>query len=543
MIATAGRAGRAARPLVLAGAVGALMVGSASCNCCYPVVPPAPDNYNCPDAAVVYCQRAQAALEGFLGSYNGPGTQIAHGETPQRLLSKGAFGGGAISVDLLSISTQWAITWVDACAAEMIVDYYAATGDPSFNSIVEAYKSFDALETLGGPFADPLGLGAVQIANTFNDDQLWWALAFVQAYEKLPSEAGPHDPAYLANAERLFQNVCAQWNAAPGCGGGVPQQERGGFVNTITNALFFQLAIKLYLDDRLDANGLGTVTGNSPLCAVVPTTTYRGACDDAGSASAPNDAAAASCPLTNDYLGWALAEYEWFVQGPTPGSSLISPAALADASPVVDSIQSPAQGCAPAAVYWSYNTGPLIGALFDLSTLPADKLPDPPDMVLETAWRITNAAMTYYSESDAGPALTERTDPTCNDNDNCPEFKGVFARYLSRLAYGSVPSPFTARAQELLRANADAVWTHRTASPLPVGCHTDVGSFTCGEEAGTLLPLEWNGGAVGSGANYEPAMTSALDALIGAIPLPSHIFSAPTPPLAGGSESFDASPR
>ncbi len=299
------------------------------------------------------------------------------------------------------------------------------------------------------------------------------------------------------------------------------------------------------MDDPPDSDGKGVYTGNDQRCAVPPLTAYRGpgaTCDPGdGDAGLERDAEAgdgggsapALCSFTNDYLGFALAEYEWFVLGPRPGASLLEAAALAG-EPVHDAIGTPAEGCLPEGDFWSYNSGVLLGALFDLSRLPAEKLTDPPEAILARAWSVGNAAMTYFSSSDAGPALAERTNESCDGNVDCPEFKGIFIRYLARVAYGSVPSDFTGRAQGLIQKNAEIVWGHQASVGVPIDCRSGFVDFNCEEEAGVMFPLDWNGMAAGVGPSYEPATTSAIDALIAAIPTPSPIFLAPVPGGGGG---------
>ena len=222
----------------------------------------------------------------YLRSYATTGSQVANGETVMRELGDDtAFGGQGM-------------TWHDACAVEMIVDYYSATGDATYLPIVKAYRSFDALDDFGGG-------GFSHRSNEFNDDKLWWALAFIHAFERMPD----HDALYLRKAEAIFQDVCGQWNLDPGCGGGITQQDSGTYENTITNALFFQTAVKLYFDDPLDDAGVGTVTQTKAACALAsPLTAYP------GPPARPADTGASgvlSHQFENDYLGWALAEYEW----------------------------------------------------------------------------------------------------------------------------------------------------------------------------------------------------------------------------------------
>jgi predicted alpha-1,6-mannanase (GH76 family) len=459
-------------------------------------------NHSCPSGASEYCGYAQKVMSTFLASYARTGSQIAEGETVARESSDRAFGGTAM-------------TWEDACTAEMIVDYYSATGDPAYLPIVKAYRSFNAIDDFGGG-------GFIHQSNRYNDDKLWWALAFIQAYERMPE----HDAVYLRNAEAIFQNVCAQWNRAPGCGGGVVQAERGNYENTITNALLFQTAIKLYFDDPVDDTGVGTVTKNGPACAgAVPWTAYARPPAFPVAAGAPGGGGMGH-QFQNNYLGWALAEYEWFMMPPALGQPVTTPSGL-QTFPLPDGI-APPPSCAAGANgtnrYWTYNSGPILGALLDLSTVSPEQLPDPAEVVLGRAWTIADDAMTYFSKGRTQP-LTEREDKSCAGNNNCPAFKGLFMRYLGRLAKASAPSEFSTRAAGFLEWNADAIWAGRLLTAVPTNCRTELlVAYRCDTAEGISLPLDWNAhrGSL-AGWNYQAAMTSALDGLIAPIPMrPRH---------------------
>jgi hypothetical protein len=434
-----------------------------------------------------------------------PSAQIANGETIVRLLTTDSpFGGGSM-------------TWEDANTVEMIVDYYVATGDDTFLPIAVAYQSFNAIYLCGGNPLEELGVGVLQ--NNYNDDRLWWALAFIQMYEKLGRNGF-----FLEKAEAIFQSVCSQWNFDKGSGGGIPWSVGSPYQAAIANALFFQTAVKLYFDDPDDGQEAGAVTKNKLGCAgAVPLTTYSGplAHDADPDAGLPRQ-------FQNDYLGWALAEYEWFLSGSDPDEALLG-SALRDNRPLLDGLSLDDAGSWIATgPPWTYNSGPILGALFDLSNVPASELPDPPDVILQHGWAVGTAAMSYFSRS-GDDTLYELSNPTCDGSADCPEFKGVFMRYLARVAYGSVPSKFTVQARAFIEANAGAVWKNGADASVYMDCKTGVTGFGCSQGAGVLLPLDWSGPAVLDGQIYQPQMTSALDALIAAIPTPSPIFG--TPPL------------
>ena len=78
--------------------------------------------------------------------------------------------------------------------------------------------------------------------NNWNDDQLWWALMLLRAYEVLPE----HNKQYLTSAETIVDNTR---NSSPTnfCGNGVAWKNKNSiqYKNTITNELFMLAAAKL----------------------------------------------------------------------------------------------------------------------------------------------------------------------------------------------------------------------------------------------------------------------------------------------------------
>jgi len=176
--------------------------------------------------------------------------------------------------------------------------------------------------------------------------------------------------------------------------------------------------------------------------------------------------------------------------------------------------------------YWSYNSGPILGALLDLSSVRDAGVPEDPDAILARAWQIADEGITYF-RTDGGQALYEKNDPTCVDprtggvNADCPEFKGIFMRYLARLAYSDAGIDASS-AQAFLAKNALTIWENRSAdASVPSSCATQ-GLYGCADASGIILPLEWNSAdAEPQAAMYQPAMTSALDGLIAGIPAPA----------------------
>ena len=82
--------------------------------------------------------------------------------------------------------------------------------------------------------------GTTNFINDYDDDEGWWALAWIDAYD-LSGNA-----AYLTMAETIFANIAAEWDTTT-CGGGVWWRKSGGgtYKNAIANELFLSVAASL----------------------------------------------------------------------------------------------------------------------------------------------------------------------------------------------------------------------------------------------------------------------------------------------------------
>jgi predicted alpha-1,6-mannanase (GH76 family) len=140
-------------------------------------------------------------------------------------------------------STGW---WNAANALTAVIDYTQRTGEPRY-----AWAIHRTFRAAGRRHADFL--------NRFFDDNGWWALAWIRAYD-LTSEVR-----YLDAARRIFDNMITAWDEA--CDGGLWWNEDRKYKNAITNELFLALAARLHL--------------RSPGCG-------------------------------DRYLDWALREWQWF---------------------------------------------------------------------------------------------------------------------------------------------------------------------------------------------------------------------------------------
>jgi predicted alpha-1,6-mannanase (GH76 family) len=144
--------------------------------------------------------------------------------------------------------------------------------------------------------------------NEFYDDEGWWALAWIQAYDVT------HNKQYLVMAESIFADMSSGWDST--CGGGIWWKKDRHYKNAIANELFFSVAAHL---------------------------------------SARN-----SGDRRNTYLDWAKREWTWF-----NNSGMIN-----DHNLVNDGLTPECKN--NGRTTWTYNQGVLIGGLVVLSTVTGD---------------------------------------------------------------------------------------------------------------------------------------------------------------------------
>lgn len=156
--------------------------------------------------------------------------------------------------------------------------------------------------------------GTTNFINSYDDDEGWWALAWIDAYDLTGNQA------YLTMAETIFSNIATEWDTTT-CGGGVWWEKPSNYKNAIANELFLSVAASL-------AN---RTTGST-------------------SAS---------------YLAWAQKEWVWFkASGMINSKNLIN-----------DGLTSTNPGACTnnRQNTWSYNQGVILGGLVELHK--ADKDP------------------------------------------------------------------------------------------------------------------------------------------------------------------------
>ena len=195
-------------------------------------------------------------------------------------------------------TTGW---WNAANALTAVTGYTRRTGDQAYREIIPTtFRAAQRWYRGGRP----------GFINKFFDDNGWWALAWVDAYDL----TGDHR--YLDAAQAIFARNQGGWDEV--CGGGLWWNTDRRYKNAITNELFLTLAARL--------------AQRSP-----------GAREH------------------GEYLDWALRTWEWL-----RGCGMIGPDGL-----VNDGLTA---GCANnGGPTWTYNQGVILGGLATLCELTGDQ--------------------------------------------------------------------------------------------------------------------------------------------------------------------------
>ena len=119
-------------------------------------------------------------------------------------------------------STGW---WNAANALTALIDYTKLPGDGAHAAVIAA--TFTAAQRQHADFV-----------NSYYDDNGWWALAWVAAYDLTREDR------YLSAARTIFARNTAGWDDT--CGGGLWWNEEKKYKNAITSELFITLAARLH---------------------------------------------------------------------------------------------------------------------------------------------------------------------------------------------------------------------------------------------------------------------------------------------------------
>ena len=115
-------------------------------------------------------------------------------------------------------------SWQSANALDATIDYMRASGSPDF--LADLNQTFRAHH------------GRDNFLNGYYDDEGWWALTWINAYDLTGNGA------YLGQARDIFADMTGGWDGT--CGGGIWWSKARHYKNAIANELFLQVAVALH---------------------------------------------------------------------------------------------------------------------------------------------------------------------------------------------------------------------------------------------------------------------------------------------------------
>jgi predicted alpha-1,6-mannanase (GH76 family) len=217
-------------------------------------------------------------------------------------------------------TTGW---WNSANAITVLTNYARVSSSRQYDSVLA--NTFTAAQKTNAGFL-----------NKFYDDEGWWALAWIDAYDLSRNKE------YLAMAQSIFADMAASWDDA--CGGGIWWSKDKNYKNAIANELFLSVAAHL--------------------------------------------AHRASGSARRQYTQWGRKEWKWFeASGMINAESLINDGLNQDRT-------HPAHCTNNGRTTWTYNQGVVLGGLAELSVVSHDPVFD------QTAKRIATAAMTKLTDEN-----------------------------------------------------------------------------------------------------------------------------------------------
>ena len=378
------------------------------------------------------------AVKALQAWYN-PGIALYHWDDPNvPQFIKDLANSVSDIVERFQDTERW---WNSANALGALIDYMQATGDMSYAQVLEnTFNNAPATFTvspssveggavgggivgwlvagpIGGLFGAAGGAAAgaatseekyTNFLNDFYDDEGWWALTWIKAYDLTKEQK------YLNMAVTIGQDMTTGWDSTFGGGIYWGKDHKGPngqspYKNAIANELFMAVTARLYLRTK-DAT----------------------------------------------WKTWALKEWDWFA-----GSGLIwGTAKNFGTLPnqnfskeyeylINDSLSTLGVNDGTQAL-WTYNHGVILRALCDLSIILGDPAPR------FIAERIADAAIAKFAPTGI---LTE---PACDPNcavDNC-QFKGVFIRNLAVLFVNDHNSTYST----FIKNNATSVLANGSGS-------------------------------------------------------------------------------
>ncbi len=150
----------------------------------------------------------------------------ANNRTTRALLNQYAAQGAAKLASMYDAGSERATrSWRGANALATIIQYMQVSGSVTYLDYVS--KTYDVHIVKPHPFL-----------NRYYDDEGWWALTWIRAYDLTG------DPNYLALARYIFANLTRGWT--PACGGGLLWSKFSPYKDAISNGLFLEIAAQLH---------------------------------------------------------------------------------------------------------------------------------------------------------------------------------------------------------------------------------------------------------------------------------------------------------
>jgi predicted alpha-1,6-mannanase (GH76 family) len=133
-------------------------------------------------------------------------------------------------------TTGW---WNSANAITAITDYMRVSGSKKYVGVLKNTFTRAQITVPKEKWADRKKemTGFPGFINKYYDDEGWWALAWIDAYDLT------HDKRYLAMAQSIFADMAGGWDET--CGGGIWWSKDRKYKNAIANELFLSVAAHL----------------------------------------------------------------------------------------------------------------------------------------------------------------------------------------------------------------------------------------------------------------------------------------------------------
>lgn len=250
---------------------------------------------------------------------------------------------------------QWsdASWWQQANVLETVIDYSSRTNTTTYTGDIAT--TFNANKSSS-------------FLNEYYDDEGWWALAWMKAYDLTNTSS------YLNMAKAIFNDMTRGWDSI--CGGGIWWDKDKTYKNAIANELFLEVTARLHQRTPGDTVGGG------------------------------------SGPRHTSYIDWANKEWQWFKNsGMMNASNLVNDG--------LDSDTCANNGRNP----WTYNQGVILGALTDLYKITGDA------SYLAQAEAIADAN-NRTNIDDNGILYEKGCEPSNSCGTDGPQFKGIFMKNL-----------------------------------------------------------------------------------------------------------------